>query len=176
MTHPVSTALRACMHRRLLLSTLLGAGLCTVATGCGFALRRTPELPFERIALVGFAPRSTLAAELRRALAQGATVMTEPRQAEVVLEALTDLREKSVVASTAAGQVREVELRVRLVFRLSTRGGKPLLAPDEILLRRDMSYSETLALAKELEEIELYRAMESDIVSQIMRRLAQVQT
>jgi LPS-assembly lipoprotein len=43
-----------------------------------------------------------------------------------------------------------------------------------ILLSRDMSYSETAALAKEQEENLLYRAMQSDIVAQVMRRLASV--
>jgi LPS-assembly lipoprotein len=38
-----------------------------------------------------------------------------------------------------------------------------------------MSYSETAALAKEDEERQLYRAMQSDIVTQVMRRLASVQ-
>jgi LPS-assembly lipoprotein len=43
------------------------------------------------------------------------------------------------------------------------------------VLARDMSYNESAALAKEHEESLLYRAMQSDIVSQVMRRLAAVQ-
>ena len=39
-----------------------------------------------------------------------------------------------------------------------------------------MSYTENAALAKEQEEAFLYRAMQSDIVAQVMRRLASVQT
>jgi LPS-assembly lipoprotein len=37
-----------------------------------------------------------------------------------------------------------------------------------------MSYSESVALAKEQEEAALFRAMQSDIVAQVMRRLAAV--
>jgi LPS-assembly lipoprotein len=37
-----------------------------------------------------------------------------------------------------------------------------------------MSYSETVALAKEYEEEQLLRAMQSDIIGQLMRRLAHV--
>ena len=88
------------------------------------------------------------------------------------LKALDDQREKSVVASTSAGQVREVQLRVKLRFRVATPSGKLLLAGDELLLTRDMSYSETAALAKAQEEALLYRAMEDDIVGQVLRRLA----
>ena len=71
--------------------------------------------------------------------------------------------------------MREVQLRVRLGFRLRTPAGRELIAPAEILLARDMSYNESAALAKEHEESLLYRAMQSDIVSQVMRRLAAVQ-
>jgi len=78
------------------------------------------------------------------------------------------------VASTAAGQVREVQLRARLKFRVHTPAGRELIPETEILLSRDISYSETAALAKEQEEAFLYRAMQSDIVAQVMRRLASV--
>jgi LPS-assembly lipoprotein len=37
-----------------------------------------------------------------------------------------------------------------------------------------MSYTERAALGKEQEEATLYRAMQTDIVSQVMRRLASV--
>lgn len=159
------------MQRRVLLAALPGA---LVLAGCGFELRRAPSLPFRSIALVGFAPRSPLAAELRRALEQSTTVVEVPARAEVVLQALSDAREKVVVASTAAGQVREMQLRVRFRFRLSTPAGRELLPPAELLLTRDMSYTETAALAKEQEEAILYAAMESDIVAQVLRRLSAV--
>jgi LPS-assembly lipoprotein len=146
-----------------------------VLGGCGWQLRGATDLPFERIALEGFAPRSPLADELKRALSQSdAAVVSNPAQAQVVLHALADRRERGVVASTTAGQVRELQLRVRLEFRLATPGGRELIPATELLLTRDMSYSETLALAKEYEEAQLLRAMQSDIVAQLMRRLARV--
>jgi len=39
-----------------------------------------------------------------------------------------------------------------------------------------MTYSEGVALAKEQEEAMLFRAMQSDIVAQVMRRLAALQS
>jgi len=157
--------------RRVLITSLLGSGLLAA---CGFQLRGTTELPFSRIALEGFAPRSPLADELRRTLSQSAEVVATPAQAQVVLHALTDRRERGVVATTTASQVRELQLRVRLEFRLTTPGGRELIPATELLLTRDMSYSETVALAKEYEETQLLRAMQSDIVGQVMRRLAHV--
>lgn len=105
---------------------------------------------------------------------QTTTVAEAASQAQVVMEALADTRERSVVASTATGEVRELQLRARLQFRLRSAAGRELIAPTEIVRSRDMSYSESLALAKEQEEAQLFRIMQSDIVSQVMRRLAAV--
>ena len=170
----------AMLSRRLLLGAgavvLLGAGAVVLA-GCGFELRRAPELRFRTIQLIGFKAHSPLAEELRRSIdsSQTTLVVEAASQAQVQLEALADARERSVVASTAAGQVRELQLRARLNFRVRTPSGKELIPATEILLSRDMSYSETVALAKEQEEALLFRAMQSDIVAQVMRRLAAVQ-
>ncbi len=146
--------------------------------GCGFELRKAPELRFRTIQLTGFAPRSQIASELRTSIATSpSTVVVESSaQAQVVVEALADVRERSVVATTAAGQVREYQLRSRLRFRVRTPAGRELIPESEILLARDLSYTETAALAKEHEESLLYRAMETDIVSQLLRRLASIQT
>jgi len=158
------------MQRRVALI----AAAC-MPTGCGFQLRQTPPLPMRSIALVGFARTSPLAAALKAELERaGVALRDNPAQAEAVVDTLADAREKTVAASTAAGQVREVTLRVRFRFRVATPDGRLLLPASDLLLTRDMSYNETAALAKQQEELLLYRAMEDDIVAQVLRRLAAV--
>ena len=66
--------------------------------------------------------------------------------------------------------------RERFTFRLKSVSGRELIPKTELLQNRDMSYTESAALGKEQEEAFLYRAMQSDIVSQVMRRLASIQT
>ena len=145
--------------------------------GCGFELRRAPELRFRTIQLIGFRPHSPLFDELRRSIDASTTTLVVDAlpQAQVVLEALTDAREKVVVASNSVGQVTELQLRARFVFRLRSVAGKELIPPAEIVLRRDLSYTESAALGKEQEEAFLYRTMQSDIVAQVLRRLASMQ-
>ncbi len=143
--------------------------------GCGFTLRRPPRLAFRTIALQGFAPRSPMAEALRRELLLQVSVLDDATKAQVVLRALEDARERSVVASTAAAQVRELQLRLKFDFRADTPGGRELIPRAELLLTRDLSYSETQALAKEAEEAELFREMQSDVVTQVLRRLAAIQ-
>jgi len=161
------------MQRR---RSVLAAFVAGAVAGCGFELKRSPELRFRTVQLVGFTARSPLAVELRSSIDASTTtrVVDSVAQAEVVLETLTDSREKVVVASTSAGQVTEFQLRARFRFRLRTIGGRELIPPTEIVQSRDMSYTERAALGKEQEEATLYRAMQTDIVSQVMRRLASV--
>jgi LPS-assembly lipoprotein len=159
--------------RRALLGACVGLAAGGLA-GCGFALRRPPSLTFASIALAGFAPRSPLAAELRRRLAEQVRVLDAADRAEIVLQALDDARERSVVASTSAAQVREMQLRLKFSFRAYTPAGRELIPRTELLLARDLSYSETAALAKEHEEAELFAEMQATVVTQVLRRLAAV--
>ena len=166
--------------RALRLATAIATGYAAAAalTGCGFELRRAPQLQFHTIQLVGFQPHSPLADELRASLnASTTTQVVESRaQAQVVLESVNDKREKVVVSSNSVGQVTEFQLRERFSFRLQSVMGRELIPQTELLLTRELSYTESAALGKEQEEAFLYRNMQSDIVSQVMRRLASIQT
>ena len=158
---------------------LAGVALLTLAfalAGCGFELRRAPEMRFQTVYLRGFGAKSPLALELRQSIdaSPGTKVVDSPAQAQVVFEALNDARERSVVAYTATGLVREIQLRARLNFSLRTAGGKELIAPTEILQVRELSYNEGVALAKQYEEAFQFKAMQSDIVAQVVRRLAAI--
>lgn len=150
------------------------AASAAVLAACGFELRRAPALKFATVQLVGFRPGSELAGILRKEIAatESTRVVESRAQAQVVLEAFTDASERVVVASTAAGQVREMQLRQRLVFRLRNVFDDAELIPrTELLLKRDVSYNESDALAKEQEQAFLFRALQADIVGQLMRQL-----
>jgi LPS-assembly lipoprotein len=156
------------MRRRALL-----LGLPALA-GCGFELKRAAQLNFQRIALTGFAPRSPLADELRGVLARSITVVPTPDQAEVVLQALVDQRSRKVVAFTASGQVRDIQLRMLFRYSARTPADRELIAPAEIDMNRDLSFVEAKTLGKEQEEQALFREMQSDIVLQVMLRLSTI--
>jgi LPS-assembly lipoprotein len=159
------------MHRRLVLSAAVLA-----LSGCGFQLRKAPDFVFTTIH-VGAADTSTLGNELKRSIASGGGVTVVPLdRAEVVLDVTQDQREKVVVGLNASGQVREFQLRIRFKFKLRTPGGKELIAETELLQQRDISFNEAAVLSKEAEENLLYRDMQTDIVQQLMRRLAAVKS
>lgn len=161
-------------RRTALLATALAAG-GVVLGGCGFRLREPPRLAFDRLMLAGFAPRSPLEAALRRALAGQVRFVDTPAEADLVLRALAEARERSVAASTAAGQVRELQLRLRVSVRADAPDGRVRMAPVTLRLVRELRTTETAALAKAAEEEALYRAMLDDVVGQLLHRLAALQ-
>jgi LPS-assembly lipoprotein len=57
---------------------------------------------------------------------------------------------------------------------LRTPDGVNLIDSVELAQQRDLSFNETAALSKEIEQGMMYRDMQTDIVQQIMRRLAMV--
>lgn len=79
-----------------------------------------------------------------------------------------------MVGFSSTGRPREYQLRLRFTFRVVDRDGQPLLAPTEIVLRRDITSSDIEVVAKQQEEELLYREMQSDLVQQLLRRLAAI--
>ena len=164
------------MKRRTLIA--LGAPLALAA--CGFQLRQAPKFAFKSI-FISASPSSPLGNELKRSIAADGAVQVvgdvgQVDKADAILDVLSELREKVVVGINTSGQVREFQLRLRLRFKLRTPGGKELIGDTELLQQRDISFNETVVLAKEAEENLLYRDMQTDIVQQLMRRLAFVKT
>lgn len=163
------------LRRRTVAGALLaGLGLA----GCGFRLRQAPDFAFKSI-YTSVAPTSVFGNELKRNLAATGNVelITDPKElkrADVVLDILQEQRQKIVVGTNAAGQVREFQLRLTFRFRLRTPQGKELIPDTEMVQQRDISFNESAVLAKETEEALLYRSMQTDIVHQLLRRLAAV--
>ena len=68
--------------------------------------------------------------------------------------------------------MREFTLRYRVGFRVHDGKGTDFVAPSTIVLSRDVTFNDAEILAKEAEEQLLFRDMQTDMVQQIMRRLA----
>ena len=168
------------MQRRTSLLLLGQLGLTGLASallgGCGFKLRGAQNYSFQTIAVMPN-PGGPLALELRRSFGSVVQVLALDaplKQAEVVIDILQELREKTVIGVSSTGQVREFQLRLRVKFRVRSVDGQELTPETEIVQQRDISFNESAVLAKEAEEGLLYRDMQSDIVQQLLRRLAKV--
>ena len=151
---------------------LSSALLCVLLAACGFQLRGTADVPFQTIYVPAVA--GGIGLELKRNIQAGtrAKVVDEAKQAEAVLEVLEETREKEILSLTGTGRVREFQLRYRVGFRVHNGKGLDFVPANTVVLVRDITFNDSDVLAKETEEQLLYRDMQSDMVQQILRRLA----
>jgi len=146
-------------------------GLVTAA--CGFQLRGQAKLPFETL-YVAIPQVSELGTELKRNIIAGThtKLVNDPAQAQAILDLISEDRGKSILSFDTSGRVREFQLRYRISFRVRDARGRDYLPQSEIRLTRDISFNDAQVLSKESEELLLFRDMQSDMVQQILRRLA----
>lgn len=153
---------------------VVGLMVMAMLSACGFQLRGSNgqyTMPFKSIFLA-FEDTSALGNELRRNLRAGVQVVTDPARADARFEVISENRTKTILSLNAQGRVREYLLTYTLHFRVLGAQGGEILGPTEITLKRALTFNETQVLAKESEETMLYRDMQTDLVQQIMRRLA----
>jgi len=152
---------------------LVGAGSLFLLGGCGFQLRGAPQLPFHKVYLNGALEKS-LNNEIRTALTReaGVTLVTHPEQADVIVTISQLVKDKQILTLNAQGTVSQFTLLSRLNFRATDNAGNELLAPTDITISRLFNYNDVQILAKQSEELLLYRDMQHELVQQMMRRLA----
>ena len=147
--------------------------VCTLwLSACGFHLRGQESIPFDTVYLQTANPNTPFVRELRHSLEAKQIKMSDSaEQADLVLDIVSESPDKQVLSLGGDGRVNEF----RLFYRVSLRAydhQKDWIPPEEIVLRRDYSYDDSIVFAKEAEEALLYQSMRSDMVQQIMRRLS----
>jgi LPS-assembly lipoprotein len=154
-------------------SSFILAATALLLASCGFHLRGQADLPFESMYIMG---SPSFAVPLARAVRAGSKtrITTNPKEADVTLQILSELRDRSILSLSSTGRVQELQIRYRVSFRVYDQKGREYVAPNEILLKRDLLYSDADVLGKEQEEALLYRDMQNDAVQQLVRRLQAV--
>jgi LPS-assembly lipoprotein len=116
---------------------------------------------------------SPFANQLRRVVGTGTRtrVTNTPAEADATLQLIYELREREILSLSPEGRAREFQLRYRVAYQVLDRGKQVITPRTEIVLRRDYTFGDQEHLAREAEEVLLYRDMEHDAVHQLVRRL-----
>lgn len=143
--------------------------ISTLVAGCGFQLRGSAKLPFESVYIPDNHP---MLVELSRNLRTGSNVkvVNDPEAANARFVFLGEHRDKVILSVSTSGRIREYQLRYAIVFRLHDGKGGEYIPTNTVVLRRDITFNEQV-LAKETEEVLVFRDMQADMVQQIMRRM-----
>lgn len=152
---------------------ILAAALLLLLAACGFQLRGEPTVGLRTLFLSTAGP-STVVTDIRRILATGPTkVVGNEKEAEASLRVLGESRDKTVHTITGSGRVYEFQLRLAVSYQLTVPGREePVIAPGEVAATRLITYSEAAPTAKEAEEQILYKDMQADLASRILRQVA----
>ncbi len=160
---------------RRIAGLVFGALFVVLIASCGFHIRGDTPMPFRSLAIVG-GENSPLVIDLRRTLRGNAKInlVDRPEQAEAVLYIVGNQNDKSILTLSGGGRVREFQLTQKVTFRVADVNGREWLPQSEINVRRDFSFNDSQALAKEGEERLLIADMQADAVQQLLRRLTAV--
>ena len=148
--------------------------LCALfITACGFHLRGSAQLPFTTLN-IALPQSSPLRAELARTITSSSqtTIVDNPKEAQAVLSVVSDTQSKNILSLNSAGRVREYELVRSFVFKVDDAAGQPIVVPSRIVMRRDVTFNDDQVLSKEAEETLLWRDIQTDLLQQLLRRLA----
>ena len=156
--------------RRRVPNLLAAAALSLLLAACGFQLRGDPSTGLKTLHV----PGGGVAQEIRRALAGGPTrVMPGTEGAEAVLRIIAEGRDKTVHTITGTGRVYEFQLTLAVRYEMTVPGREiPVIAPTETIARRLITYSEAAPIAKEAEELLLFRDMQVELAERILRQVA----
>lgn len=160
-------------HRRLFSRAWMALAMLSVLTvaGCGFQVRGFDlGLPFKSMAIQG---EQGVANEIRQMIfgQPNLRVVQKPADAEVVLVIAAQNLDRFVTAFSSAGRPREIQLRMRVTYRVNDSLGVEITPLQEISLVRDLSVSDAEVLSLPSAEAFLQGDMQRDIARQIVRRL-----
>ena len=146
--------------------------LALTLAGCGFQLRGSAQVPFNALYIPN--ARTGIGLELKRNIEAGtqAKVVDDPKSADAILELSNEAREKIILSLGGTGRVREFRLRYGISYRVHDGKGADYVPTTLVQLTRDVTYNDAEILAKEAEELLLFRDMQSDMVQQLLRRLS----
>ncbi len=159
--------------RALIIAAVLGLA-AVLMSGCGFKIRGFDlGIPFKTIVIQG---DSGVANEIRQMLygQPKVKIVQKSVEAEAVLMIMAQTVDRTVVAFSSSGRPREIQLRMRVSYRVTDGFAVELSSPQELTQTRDITVSETEALAMTSAENFMIEDMQRDLAQQIIRRLRAV--
>lgn len=140
---------------------------------CGFHLRGQEPMPFKTVYISTGSPKSYFTGYLRRDFERSRVTQTATeKEADVVLQIVSESSELQILTLDSSGRVTEY----RLIYRVSLRAydhKKQDWIPSIVMeMHRDYFYDDSLVLAKQSEQNLLADSMYSEMAQQIVRRLS----
>jgi len=142
-------------------------------SACGFRLRGSVSLPYKVIAITG-SPSPLLRSDLEMIILTGsdAKVANNAKDADLILEIISEVNSREILAYNAAGQISAYRLNARVAFQATDQNGVDVVPESEIYVTRDMDFSVSTVLATDVQQQQFTNSMRIDLSLQILRRVS----
>ncbi len=161
--------------RRLILRNLSALGLLSLSglSACGFKLRGSVNSPYKGILISG-RPSPQLRYDLESIISTGtnAKVVTNGKDADLILEIVSEESTRQILTYTSTGQISAYRLNNRVIFRAFDNTGAEVIAESDIYVTRDLDFSTSTVLAADAQQQQFLESMRADLAIQILRRVA----
>jgi LPS-assembly lipoprotein len=157
------------------LSYLALVSLATTLSACGLRLRGRVNLPYKSLLLTG-----TITPELKDDIelllrVNDIELAKTVKDSELVLEIISEQNARQVLSYNTSGQITAYRIISRVVFRaFDPISGLEATPESDIFLTRDIDFNQSNIQAFDQQVAEFIKNMRTDIVSQLMRRLASI--
>jgi LPS-assembly lipoprotein len=160
------------LGRRSWLGTLVALPVL-FTTACGFKLRGSVSIPYKVIAITG-APSPLLRSDLEMIILTGSDskVANNAKDADLILEIISEVNSREILAYNAAGQISAYRLNSRVEFRATDQNGVDVVPEAEIYVTRDMDFSVSTVLATDVQMAQFTNEMRTNLALQILRRVS----
>lgn len=144
-------------------------------TGCGFHLRGQATMQFKTLYLDATNPGTALIKELRSNLeANKVKLLDSSKQADVVLNIVSEIPDKQILTLDTSGRVNEYELYYRVSLRGYDQQHNDLIPAEVIEMHVDFPYDANHVMAMGTQEEILYQGMRTGMAQRIVRRLSRI--
>jgi LPS-assembly lipoprotein len=99
-------------------------------------------------------------------------VANNAKDADLILEIISEVNSREILAYNAAGQISAYRLNSRVVFIATDQNGVDVVPESEIYVTRDMDFSVSTVLATDVQMAQLTNEMRSNLALQILRRVS----
>ena len=160
------------LGRRTVLRTLIALP-ALLASACGFKLRGSVSLPYKAIAITG-SSSPPLRADLEMIILTGSDskVANKAKDADLILEILSEVDSREILAYNAAGQISAYRLNSRVEFRAVDQNGVDVVPEAEIYVTRDVDFSVSTVLSADVQIAQFTNEMRTNLALQILRRVS----
>ncbi len=147
--------------------------LLLALSACGFHLQGREKLPasLAAVRIEAIDPQSDFHIGLRNALRGSGATLVEGGGNPAVIRILADGTSEKVLTVSSLNIPTAYQLDYTIRISVSV-GGQELMAPESHTLSREYSFDEKKLLAKERERELLSAGLSDDLVTLVMRRLA----